>query len=125
MLHNQIERKQMETIVQEQIEVCRGYGVEYQPLDFGLKLGVSENFFSGVLPLNGLRHPQDYPTCGWYLWASEQFSEADDFFQSLHVFHLVERCPKIIKYLALPVGWRFLIANDYEDVWFDENLLNV
>jgi hypothetical protein len=28
-------------------------------------------------------------------------------------------------YLALPPGWRFLIAPDYEDVWFDESLLHI
>lgn len=119
------EKQQIESIVQEQIGICSKYGANYQPLDFGLNLGISENFFSGVLPLNGLRHPQDHPTCGWYLWASEEFSEADDFFNALHVYHLVERCPKIMKYLALPPGWRFLVAGDYEDVWFDENLLNI
>jgi hypothetical protein len=27
-------------------------------------------------------------------------------------------------YLALPAGWRFLLAPDHEDVWFDVNLLD-
>ena len=29
---------------------------------------------------------------------------------------------QIKKYLGLAPGWRFLIAGDYEDVWFDERL---
>jgi hypothetical protein len=109
----------------EQIEICQKYGADYQPLNVVLKLGVSENFFSGVLPLNGLRHPQERDTCGWYLWAGEELSEADDFFQPMHAYHLVERCPSVRKYLALPAGWRFLVAGDYEDVWFDAKLLEV
>lgn len=109
----------------EQIEICRKYGAEYQPFDIDLMLGVSDNFFSGVLPLNGLRHPQEHGTCGWYLWAGEELSEADDFFQPVHIYHLVERCPSVMKYLALPAGWRFLIAGEYEDVWFDAKLLEV
>lgn len=111
--------------INEQIEICRRYGAEYQPLDFGLKLGVSDNFFSPVLPLNGLRHPQENDTCGWYLWAGEELSEAEDFFKPMHVYHLVKRCPNLEKYLALPAGWRFLVAGDYEDVWFDAKLLEV
>jgi hypothetical protein len=112
-------------ITNEQIEICRKYGVECQPLDIGLKLGVSDNFFSGVLPLNGLRHPQEQGTCGWYLWAGEEMFEAEDFFKPMHVYHLVERCPEVVSYLALPAGWRFLVAGDYEDVWFDAKLLEV
>jgi len=29
------------------------------------------------------------------------------------------------KYLALPVGFRFLVTEDYEDIWFDESIQNV
>jgi hypothetical protein len=112
-------------ITNEQIEICRKYGVECQPLDTVLKLGVSDNFFSGVLPLNGLRHPQEHDTCGWYLWAGEEMSAAEDFFKPMHVYHLIKRCPNTLKYLALPAGWRFLVAGDYEDVWFDAKLLEV
>lgn len=111
-------------VEQEQIEVCRKNGVEYQRFDFDLKLGVSDNFSFGVLPLNGLRHPQEGDTCGWYLWADE-FSEADDFFKPMHAYHLLEQCPDILKYLALPAGWRFLLAGSHQDVWFDKKLLEI
>jgi hypothetical protein len=43
----------------------------------------------------------------------------------MRVYHLVERCPEVLKYLALPAGWRFLVAGDYEDVCFDAKLLEV
>jgi hypothetical protein len=109
----------------EQMEICLKYGVEYQPLDPNLKLGVSDNFFSGELPLNGLRHPQENDTCGWYLWAGEEMSEAENCYQPMHIYHLVERYPDVMKYLALPAGWRFLVAVDYADVWFDAKLLEV
>ena len=46
-----------------------------------------------------------------------------DFFKPLHVAHLDDWCLQIIKYLGLPPGWRFLIAGDYEDVWFDKSFL--
>ena len=109
----------------EQIEICRRFNVAYEPLDIKLKLGISDNLFSGDLPLNGLRHLQERDTCGWYLWAGEEFSALDDFFKPLHVYHLIERSPEIIKFLALPAGWRFLVAGEYEDVWFDSELTKI
>ncbi len=37
--------------------------------------------------------------------------------------HLLEINPKIVNYLGLEVGFRFLIDNNgYEDVWKDEKL---
>ena len=123
MLNNY--KTQITRIEQEQKELCRKYEADFQPIDFNLRFGFSDNFFSGIMPLNGLRHPQDGNMCGWYFWAGEEFFEADDFFKPMHVYHLIDRSPNLLKYLALPEGWRFLAVGDYEDVWFDENLLKI
>jgi hypothetical protein len=60
---------------------------------------------------------------GLYGRAGPELSDSPDFFVPLHVRHLQEWCEQIVPFLALPPGWRFLIAPDYEDVWFDESLL--
>jgi hypothetical protein len=44
-------------------------------------------------------------------------------FAPLCVAHLQERCAAILPYLALPPGWRFLIAPGHEDLWYDADLL--
>lgn len=115
----------MKDIEQEQREICEKYGVKYQALNFSLKIGIADNIFSDVLPLNGLRHPQENNTCGWYLWRGEEMSDDEDFFKPMHLYHLAERQPDLIKYLSLPAGWRFLLARDYEDIWFDASLLKI
>jgi hypothetical protein len=117
--------KNMQTLEHLQLELCNRRGVPVTFPHRHLKLGVSADFFSGKLPLNGLRHPAEDGTCGWFLWAGDQFSLAPDFFQSMHVEHLFERCPRVLPYLALPPGWRFLIADDHEDVWRDDSLLQI
>lgn len=103
---------------------CRRFNAEYCEAPLGLKVGISENVRTGVVPVNGLRHPPVGDTTGWYIWAGEKLLDTPDFFKPLHVAHLDEWCPQVMKYLALPPGWRFLIADDYEDVWFDESLLD-
>lgn len=106
-----------------QRELCTKYNVEYVPLDLRLMVGISDNFFSGKFPLNGLRHLREGETCGWYLWAGEELSDEADFFKPMHLIHLVEQEVSIVRYLGLPAGWRFLVAENYEDVWFDKTLI--
>lgn len=79
----------------------------------------------GLTPVNGLRHPPQGDTNGWYLWCGEQCSDAPDFFQPLHARHVYEDYPRVIKLLGLPPGYRFLLAGDYLDVWYDPSLLSV
>jgi len=107
----------------EQHLICERYGSAFIESPEHLKVGVSKNIKDGILPINGLRHPLVGDTTGWYIWFGEEFSNDPDFFVSLHVEHLKEWCPLIIKYLGLAPGWRFLVANNYEDIWQDISLL--
>jgi hypothetical protein len=108
-----------------QKKLCEKFGVFHYPSPYDLKVGIALNVRDGITPINGLRHPPEGDTTGWYIWAGQELSEAPDFFKPLHVEHLAEWCPEVLKYLGLPPGWRFLIAGDYEDVWYDESLLDV
>jgi hypothetical protein len=78
-----------------------------------------------VAVLNRLRHPPEGDTTGWYIWAGEGWSDDPGFFVPLHVGHVDEWSPLISPYLALPPGWRFLIAGGYEDIWEDRSLLDI
>ncbi len=110
----------------DQKEICDKYNCEYTPIDSHFKLGVSRNFKLNQLPVNGLRHPIENDTCGWYIWSGEEFSEDPNFFVPVHISHIKDQYPIVYKYLALPEGYRFLIGdNGYEDVWEDKSLLNI
>ncbi|KJZ41198.1 hypothetical protein VC34_20065 [Pseudomonas fluorescens] len=114
----------METSMKEkQQAICAKFNAPYFECDLKLKVGISLSVKDGIRPLNGLRVQLEADTCGWYIWAGESFSEAADFFQPLHALHLVEWAPLVIPYLGLPPGWRFLITEQYEDVWEDSQLL--
>jgi hypothetical protein len=108
----------------EQRQFCRERNIEFFPVKGSSKLGFALTTL-GLTPLNGLRHPEAADTNGWYLWAGEVRSEADDFFSPLHTDHLLEICPEALTFLGLPPGYRFLKAGDYLDIWFDASLLDI
>lgn len=107
----------------EKETICAKFGSEFVATDPGQKVGVSLDTKTGRMPLNGLRRRPASGFSGWFLWAGPvEPSTKDDFFKPLHAHHLEQWAPIVIPYLALAPGWRFLIAPDYEDVWFDPSL---
>jgi len=115
-----------DTLEAQQRAVCTQHQAEFVAVNDELKVGIALNVREGILPLNGLRHPPEGDTTGWYIWAGGGDPPNDpEFFKPLHVAHLETWCPRIRKYLGLGPGWRFLVTDDYEDIWFDPNLLDV
>jgi hypothetical protein len=114
------------SFIEKQKGVCQKYGALFTPSPFNKLIGVAiKSFGEFNMPINGLRHPdQSEQTINWYIWAGE-YAEAPDFFKPVHIYHLLEICPKAINFLGLAPGWRFLFDNVYEDVWYDENLLTI
>ncbi|MDI6049463.1 hypothetical protein QLS31_06445 [Flavobacterium sp. XS2P24] len=109
--------------IEKQKEICGKYGSNWKPINKTLNIGISENLDLGTL--NGLRHRTKKGEVCWFIWSGE-YSEDDNFFQLICAEHLMHRKPKLIDYLGLDVGFRFIISeNGYEDVWFDEKLLEI
>ena len=105
----------------EQLDVCRRVGVEPDVPRPDQVVGLGP---VGALPVNGLRHLPDGRSCGWYLWTGADIDRSDEsFFRPIHVSHLSDHDLAVLPYLALPVGWRFQIGPDHEDIWFDSELL--
>lgn len=110
--------------MREQARLCQRFDVKLHTPARDSKVGLALGDLT-ALPINGLRHPPQGDANGWYLWRGEHLSTEADFFSPLHVHHLEVRLPEVLPYLALPPGYRFLIAHGHEDVWFDEELLRV
>ena len=105
-----------------QKEVCERFGSPYQSCDLRLKFGISANVKNGEFPIHGLRIAGGNGTNGWFIWAGE-WSDDPDFFLPLHGEHLHDWAKIVLPYLGLAKGWRFLISEDYEDVWEDPDML--
>ena len=114
----------MEDWSAQQLEVCRRFGLEPYPAPSHLKVGIARNVKGDTLPVQGIRHPPEGDTTGWYIFAGQEMSNDPDFFVPLHVAHLHEWCPGAMPYLLLPPGWAFVLAPGYEDVYFNARLMS-
>ncbi len=111
-----------EELIQLQLSVCSKHGAPFVAAPDHSKVGLALATL-GKQPFYGVRSEVVGDTSGWYLWAGD-YSDADDFFQPVHVAHLLERCPGVLKYLGLAPGYGFIVDdNGYEDVWFDPERL--
>lgn len=113
-----------QTGIKQQQSFCNEKGYDCLPADLDRKAGVAIETLDRY-PINGLRHPPQGDTNGWYIWGGEKLPSDPNFFSPLHIRHLIHRSPAILKLLGLPPGYRFLMADDYLDVWYDASLLDV
>lgn len=118
-----VEMSAMNNLIELQKSTCTRFSAAFLAYEDESKVGIALQTL-GKSPLNALRHTPKGETNGWYIWAGEEFSESVDFFQPLHVEHLSEYIPDLLPYLGLAPGWRVLLAKNYEDVWYDEKLLD-
>jgi hypothetical protein len=108
----------------ERQDICAKFDVPFVDVDQSQTMGVAENVRHNVMPINGLRLSPDGDFSGWYIWAgTNMHPEDDDFYKPLHVSHIDNWNPLVSKYLGLAPGWRFLVAEGHEDVWFDPSIL--
>ena len=114
-------------IQQQQKAICNKLKVDWTPVDINSMIAFNESLLSAILPINGLRHPKEEIIDGWYLWSGGEIPQTDnDFFKPLHIRHLIEDRPVVLKYWGLPPGWRFQIDDKgYEDIWFDESIFKI
>jgi hypothetical protein len=99
---------------------CEHVGAPFFGAPADAVVGVAEGIDKPGVVLNGLRHAPSAASSGWYIWPGAiEPTSAADYFAPIHLDHLSLLCPRVVPFLGLPPGWRFLIADDYEDVWFD------
>ena len=109
-------------IERTQRALCGQYSASFAGTPPEVKLGFALGT-TGLQPIHGVRHLVSDGTSGWYIWCGQDFSESADFFDPLHAGRIYAIMPDVGRLLGLPPGYRFLLAENYLDVWFDEKLL--
>ena len=109
--------------IDRQKAICEKYKSKWNPINKKLMIRCGAELKSN--PIHGLRQAKEGHSTGWYIWTGE-WSDESDFFEPICAEHLLQKRPELIKYFGLDLGYRFLIDDKkYEDVWFDEKLLNI
>jgi len=106
-------------VVDDQETECRRFGVASVFPNFSQMLVISAGVYEG-LPLQAVRYPSPPHMCGW--WITTDLYDGN--IKSLiteHYYHVAFKRADILKYLALPSGYRFNLDQNGEfDVWYDE-----
>ena len=114
-------------IQQDQKAICNKLKVDWTPVDINSLIAFNDSLLLPIKPINGLRNPKHGTIDGWYLWSGGEINQSNsNFFKPLHVRHLLDKRPIVLKYLGLPAGWRFQIDDEgYEDIWFDKSIMEI
>lgn len=104
------------TYWQEQHEMCNQLNTEFAPPRPDRIVVISDGVLEGH-PVEGVRYPSPEHMSGWWLTTSDYSGDIKDL-QKLHLFHVTSKRPDLVRYLALPYGFRF--SQDTRSVWFDE-----
>ncbi len=113
----------VENISLIQKQKCQEYNSEVVAILEDEKVGIALETLH-LQPIYGVRTSPVTGSSGWFFWGGE-YSDAENFFQSIHSKHLEAIFPVVIDFLCLSPRHKFIIDNQgYEDVWFDETLVN-
>ena len=104
----------------EQHAVCEKVGVDYAAPTFDQMIVVSDGVLEGD-PAEGVRYPSPEHMSGWWL-TTDRLDGEEKNLKTVHIQHVSVNRPDLVKFLALPFGYRF--HGPTNDVWLDEKINN-
>jgi hypothetical protein len=108
------------TVTNQQMDVCLQLNTTALFPTFNQKIAISKGVYEG-LSLEAIRYPSPSHMCGWWLITDEY----DDDIKSLmivHFYHIAFKRPDVLRYLALPFGYRFFMDANKFEAWLDEEV---
>lgn len=88
---------------------------------FSQMIAVSKGVIEGE-EIDAVRYPSPDHMTGW--WLTTVLYDGDiDSLETIHYYHVAFKRPEVIKFLALPFGFRFFSGGDGE-TWFDKDVIS-
>ncbi|QKJ30791.1 hypothetical protein HQ865_13875 [Mucilaginibacter mali] len=107
-------------VVIDQINECNKHNAAPLFPTFSQMIVVSKGVLDNDV-INAVRYPSPTHMTGW--WLTTDLYDGDvKSLQTIHYYHVAFKRSDIMRYLALPPGFRFYAA-DKPDVWFDSDVL--
>ncbi|MFP3596897.1 hypothetical protein [Chryseobacterium sp. SIMBA_029] len=97
------------SLIRNQSEICSHYGLATQFPNFNQMIVISQGVYEGK-DIEGIRYESPEHMSGWWL-ITDDYDDNIKSLMTVHFHHLAFARPDILKYLALPFGYRFLMEN--------------
>lgn len=95
--------------------VCARYGAAFAPIAEASLVAVSAAVWQPEVGVEGTRYEMSGDNSGWII-IDEAFRGGVPDLTVEHASHLADARPDLVRYFALPIGWRFFSAVDGENV---------
>jgi hypothetical protein len=107
------------SIIRSQSETC--FQCELVPLfpNFNQQIVISKGVYEGK-DIEGIRYDSPDHMSGWWL-ITDDYDDNIESLMTVHYYHVAFKRPDILKYLALPFGYRFLMENGKIQIMKDED----
>ncbi|WP_299884231.1 hypothetical protein [uncultured Lacinutrix sp.] len=107
-------------LYKRQFELCKLESVEPLIPRINQKIAISNNIYEGA-EVNGVRYEAPEHMSGWYLTSNDYNGDINTLSVD-YLFYIIKARPELIKFLALPVGFRFYIDSKSSEIWKDEDI---
>jgi hypothetical protein len=107
-------------VVHEQENECSRHKATSVFPTFSQNIVISKGVYEG-LPIEGIRYPSPKHMTGWWL-ITDEYDDNVNSLQNVHYSHVAFKRPDILKYLALPFGYRFFADEFTSEVWYDDKI---
>ncbi|MDR3022746.1 hypothetical protein [Chryseobacterium sp.] len=98
------------SVVRQQSEICWKQNFIPQFPNFNQSVVISDGVYEGK-GIEGIRYDSPQDESGWYL-ITDDYNNDIKSLKMVHFYHIAFARPDILKYLAIPFGYRFFMEDD-------------
>lgn len=106
------------SVVRSQSETCAQLNLVPHFPNFNQSVVISDGVYEGK-DIEGIRYDAPQDESGWYL-ITDDYDDNIKSLKMVHFYHVAFTRPDILKYLAIPFGYRFLMKNGNIAITKDE-----
>lgn len=108
-------------VINEQSFECMKYNVLPSFPTFSQMIIISKGVIDGE-QIDAVRYQSPTHMTGWWL-TTDYYDGNTSSLETIHYYHIAFKRPDIVKYLALPFGFRFF-SGEKSEAWLDESVLD-
>lgn len=106
------------SVVRQQSETCWQQNLIPLFPNFNQSVVISDGVYEGK-DIEGIRYDSPQDESGWYL-ITDDYNDDIKSLKMVHFYHVAFARPDILKYLAIPFGYRFLMKDGNIEIRQDE-----